>query len=78
MDSGSGMTIWNLGSAMTIDLLEPVALLKEIEGWQSFLQGSPPPAPSVMNSWRYLAGALSTLMKRSSQSKGGQGEVAWI
>ena len=35
--------------------------LKRVRPRQFFLQGSPPPAPSVTNRWRYLTGALVIL-----------------
>jgi hypothetical protein len=45
---------------MNVDLLEPVALLEELDGSAVFPPREPPPAPSVMNSWIYLTGALDT------------------
>ena len=43
---------------MTIDLLKLGASLEEIEGSVVFPPKYLPPAPSVINSWRYLMGAL--------------------
>ncbi len=46
------------GPGMTINLLGSVASLEEIEGSVVFPPKYLPPAPSVINSWRYLMGAL--------------------